>query len=203
MKKINLTKLYDRFTPEERLRLMIESLARGDDEDTGRLIDSCPVKDYIQKDNAFVVPVKAAHDLIQSVCRYLDYARVRLEMIQSFQLVITILLESWFEPKTEGEEGCLEETRKIFGWLSEVLENDLRRPTIIKLKVTLEGLAHFCESTFSLNSGTALKAFAKPYWEWLEGLQDEIAMAEAPPADVADYEKALIKEWNLRIGVSA
>ena len=198
MKKINLTKLYDRFTPEERLRLVIEALAREDDEEIGRLIASCPYKTYTQTDIAFAIPVIAAHDLIQVACQDLDLARGRLQMIQSFQSLTTIL-EQWLESKTEGEDGCFEEIREKLEWLSEVLKNCHRRQTIIMLKMILEGLGHFCKSKFSLDSGTVLKAFAKPYWEWLEGLQDEIATAEALPADVADYEKSLIKGWNVRI----
>jgi hypothetical protein len=63
----------------------------------------------------------------------------------------------------------------------------------------VKGLGHFCKSTFSLDSGTVLKALAEPCWEWLEGLQDELATAEAPPAEVADYEKSLIEGWNARL----
>ena len=201
MKKINLTKLYDRFTPEERLRLVIEALARKDDQEIGRLIASCPDKTYTQKDIAFKGPMMAAHELIQMACQDVDLVRGRLEMIHAFQL-LTTTLEQWFESKTEGEEGCFEEIREKLRWLSEVVKICLRRQTIILLKVILEGLDHFCKSKFSLDSGTVLEAFAELHWEWLEGLQDEIAAAEAPPAAaVADYEKILIRAWNLRIAM--
>ncbi len=202
MKKINLTKLYDRFTPEERQRLVIEALAREDDEEIDRLSASCPYETYTQIGPAFAIPVKEAYDLIQVACQDLDLARGRLQMILAFQFVITIFLEQWLESKTEGEEGCFEEIREIFEWLSEVLKNGFRRQTIIRLKMILEGLDHFCKSKFSLDSGTVLKAFARPNWKWLEGLQDELATAEAPAADVADYEKALIELWNVRIAMA-
>jgi hypothetical protein len=202
MKKKNLTKLYDRFTPEERLRLVIEALARGDEAEKARLITSCPYKTYTQTDVAFAIPLLAAHDLIQATCQDLDLARGALQMIQSFQL-LTTELQQWSESKAEGAEGLFEEIREKLNGLSNELETNHRRETIMLLKRILEGLDHFCKSTFSLDSGTVLKAFAKPYWEWLEGLQDETATAEAAPAEVADYEKSLIEHWNIRIARAA
>jgi len=201
MKNKNLTKLYDRLTSEERLRLAIEALARGDDEEIDRLNVSCPYKTYTQTDVAYAIPVKASHDLIQGVCQDLDLARGGLEVIRSCQLLITTLDKNWLASKTEGEEGWVEETREKLQWVSEILRICCRGETIIMLKMILEGLDHFCKSKFSLDSGTVLKAFAERHWEWLEDLQDEIATVEAPPEDVADYEKSLIKEWNIRIAI--
>lgn len=198
MKEANLIKLYDRFTPEERLRLVIEALAREDKVEIGRLIQACPYKTYTQTDIAFAIPVKAAHDVIQVACQDLDLVRGRLQMIESFQCLITVLMEKWTEAKTE-EDVWFEEIREIFEVLSEVVNRGFRRQTITRLKVALEGLDQFCKSKFSLDSETLLKAFAKPYWKWLEALLDELAIVEPPPADVADYEKSLIEGWNVRI----
>ena len=53
MKKKGLGKLYDRFTPEERFRLDLEAMTRGDEEESRRLVDSCPRKSYTMTGIAF------------------------------------------------------------------------------------------------------------------------------------------------------
>jgi hypothetical protein len=53
MKRDGLNKLYDRLAPEERFRLVVEALSRGDDEEAERLADSCPRKGYIMNELAF------------------------------------------------------------------------------------------------------------------------------------------------------
>ncbi len=53
MNQNGLGKLYDRLTPEERFKLDLEAMARGDDEESRRLVDSCPRRAYNMTDWAF------------------------------------------------------------------------------------------------------------------------------------------------------
>lgn len=49
----DVSKLYDTITPQERLVLTVEAQARGDTEDSDRLMKSCPRKRYIMNDANF------------------------------------------------------------------------------------------------------------------------------------------------------
>jgi hypothetical protein len=48
-----LGKLYDRLTPEERFRLDLEAMARGDREESQRLTRTCPRRTYVMNDWGF------------------------------------------------------------------------------------------------------------------------------------------------------
>jgi hypothetical protein len=52
-KKGALGKLYERLTPEERFILDVEAMARGDKEESRRLVDTCPRRAYTMTDVAF------------------------------------------------------------------------------------------------------------------------------------------------------
>ena len=43
-----LGRLYDRLTPEERFRLDVLALSRGDEEESERLTATCPRRDYMR-----------------------------------------------------------------------------------------------------------------------------------------------------------
>ena len=61
--KKGLGHLYDRLTPEERFRLDVLALARGDEEESERLTATCPRRDYTMNDWDFVGRWEAARDL--------------------------------------------------------------------------------------------------------------------------------------------
>ena len=54
MRRNGLGKLYDRLTPEERFRLDVLAMARGDAEESELLTTTCPKRDYIMNDWGFV-----------------------------------------------------------------------------------------------------------------------------------------------------
>ena len=53
MKKNGLGKLYDRLTPEERFRLVVEAEVRGDEGESRRLVQSAPRYTYEEADPAY------------------------------------------------------------------------------------------------------------------------------------------------------
>jgi len=77
--KKGLGRLYDRLTPEERFRLDVLAMARGDEEESERLTATCPRRDYTMYDWAFVGRWEAARDL--SMLAYVDVVR-RLDKIK-------------------------------------------------------------------------------------------------------------------------
>ena len=63
MRRDGLAKLYDRLTPEERFRLYIEAIARGDEEEWRNLEKSCPRLVYEMNDRAYEDRVRASEEI--------------------------------------------------------------------------------------------------------------------------------------------
>src|ERR671917_88786 len=78
--KKGLGGLYDRLTPEERFRLDVLALARGDEEESERLTSTCPRRGYTMNDWGFVGRWEAAREL--ALLAYVDVVR-RLDKINT------------------------------------------------------------------------------------------------------------------------
>ena len=72
--KKGLGRLYDRLTPEERFRLDVLALARGDEEESERLTPTCPRRGYTMNDWEFVGRWEAAGVL--AMLAYMDVDEV-------------------------------------------------------------------------------------------------------------------------------
>jgi hypothetical protein len=83
--KKGLGRLYDRLTPEERFRLKVLALARGDEEESERLTATCPRRDYTMYDWGFVGRWEAAQEL--TLLAYVDVVRRldKIKMIGAFR----------------------------------------------------------------------------------------------------------------------
>jgi hypothetical protein len=86
VRKDRLGKLYDRFEPEERFRLTIEALARGDEEEAERLSESCPRRTYTMNDLAYVARMRAGLQITLAVCLDLAPRLAKLQMIEAFRV---------------------------------------------------------------------------------------------------------------------
>jgi hypothetical protein len=97
MRKNRLGKLYDGLTPEERFRLDVEAMARGDKEESDRLAESCPRRNYVMNDWGFVGRWQAAREL--AMLTYIDLAKCldKIQMIGAFRVVFTQLRTVWQE----------------------------------------------------------------------------------------------------------
>jgi hypothetical protein len=93
--KKGLGRLYDRLTPEERFRLDVLALARGDEEESERLTATCPRRGYTMNDWAFVGRWEAAREL--AMLAYVDVARHmdKTKMIDAFRSIIPYLSTIW------------------------------------------------------------------------------------------------------------
>jgi len=83
--KKGLGHLYDRLTPEERFRLVVLALARGDEEESERLTATCPRRGYTMYDWGFLGRWAAAWE--RAVLAHLDVARRldKIRMIAAFR----------------------------------------------------------------------------------------------------------------------
>jgi hypothetical protein len=93
--KKGLGRLYDRLTPEERFRLKVLALARGDEEESERLTATCPRRDYTMNDWGFVRRWEAAQEL--AMCTYVDVVRRldKIKMIGAFRSLFPYLGTIW------------------------------------------------------------------------------------------------------------
>jgi hypothetical protein len=109
--KKGLGRLYDRLTPEERFRLDVLALARGDEEESKRLTATCPRRGYTMNDRKFVGRWEAAREL--ALLAYVDVARPmdKTKMIDAFRSIIPYLSTTWEDDVHEAyfaghEAGC-------------------------------------------------------------------------------------------------
>jgi hypothetical protein len=93
--KKGLGRLYDRLTPEERFRLKVLALARGDEEESERLTATCTRRGYTMNDWAFVGRWEAAREL--AMLAYVDVARPmdKIGMIGVFRSLFPYLSTVW------------------------------------------------------------------------------------------------------------
>jgi hypothetical protein len=93
--KKGLGRLYDRLTPEERFRLDVLALARGDEEESERLTATCPRRGYTMNDWGFVGRWEAAREL--AMLAYMDVARCldTIKMIAAFRGLFPYLSTVW------------------------------------------------------------------------------------------------------------
>jgi hypothetical protein len=88
MKHNGLGKLYDRLTPEERFKLDVEAMARGDTEESRRLVDTCPRHSYTMTDLGFSGRWDGAIQLTMAALMDFRYTTAKLRMIDAFRVVI-------------------------------------------------------------------------------------------------------------------
>jgi hypothetical protein len=109
MKKGGLGKLYDRLTPEERFRLDVEAVARGDSEESRRLVDTCPRRTYTMTDLGFSGRWDGAIQLCVAVLSDLRYTTAKLHMIDAFRAVIpyshTLAEDAAFQAYFDGHRS--------------------------------------------------------------------------------------------------
>jgi hypothetical protein len=95
MRRNALGKLYDRLTPEERFRLDVLAMARGDAEESELLTNTCPKRDYIMNDWGFVGRWEAARGLAMLI--YMDLAKCldKIQMIEALRVALPYLRTAW------------------------------------------------------------------------------------------------------------
>src|SRR5215212_2155657 len=109
MKQKGLGKLYDRLTPEERFRLDVEAMARGDSEESRRLVDTCPRRSYTMTDLGFSGRWDGAIQLSMVALLDLRYTTAKLRMRDAFRVVIpyshTLAQDAAFDAYFDGHRS--------------------------------------------------------------------------------------------------
>ena len=88
MNRKGLGKLYVKLTPVERFKLDIEAMARGDEEESRRLVETCPRRSYLMNDLGFAGRWDGAIQM--TLVTLLDITPIvaKLRMIAAFRAVL-------------------------------------------------------------------------------------------------------------------
>jgi len=105
MKQDGLGKLYDRLTPEERFKLDVEAMARGDKEESRRLVDTCPRLGYTMTDLAFSGRWQTTLEMVLALCVELTQHMSRLTMLDAIREVLPYARVVY---RNEGERAYME-----------------------------------------------------------------------------------------------
>lgn len=88
MKQNGLGKLYDRLTPEERFKLDVEAMARGDEEESELLTSTCPHRSYTMTDVQFSGRWDSAIQITMATLMDLRQNTSKLRMVDAFRAVL-------------------------------------------------------------------------------------------------------------------
>jgi hypothetical protein len=104
-----LRRHYDRLTPEERFRLDVLAMARGDAAESERLVGSCPRLTYTMNDRGFAGRWQGATDITLRVYIPLGEQLAKLQMVDAFREMIpysqNLLSNIAFEAYFTGHES--------------------------------------------------------------------------------------------------
>ncbi|MDQ5826682.1 MAG: hypothetical protein M3441_21080 [Chloroflexota bacterium] len=123
MKRKGLDRQYDRFTPEERFRLDVEARARGDEQESRRLLERCPRHSYVMNDWAFSNRWQTAMKLADAVC--LDLSR-HLSNLRTIDALREMLPHVRTPYRIEAEDAYLSghEAGSRYAWRRAGMEGD-------------------------------------------------------------------------------
>jgi len=79
---------YDRLTPEERFRLDVLAMARGDSRESERLVASCPRSSYTMNEMGFAERWRGAIEMTLRVYIPLGEQLAKLQMIDAFRVFV-------------------------------------------------------------------------------------------------------------------
>jgi hypothetical protein len=108
-KKSGLRRYYDRLTPEERFRLDVLAMARGDMAESERLVVSCPRFSYTMNDRLFAGRWQGATEITLRVYIPLGEQLAKLQMVDAFREIVpysqSLLSDIAFEAYFDGHES--------------------------------------------------------------------------------------------------
>jgi hypothetical protein len=107
--KNSLHRHYDRLTPEERFRLDVLAMARGDEVESERLVGSCPRFSYTMNDRGFAGRWQGAIEITLRVYIPLGEQLAKLQLVDAFREMIpysqSLLSNIAFDAYFDGHES--------------------------------------------------------------------------------------------------
>ncbi len=209
-------KLYDRLTPEERFRLDVEAMARGDEEESELLTSTCPRGTYTMTDAGFSGRWDGAIALTMAALMDLRQTTAKLRMIDAFRAVLPyseqLAQNSAVEAYLDGKGADTRRMDKDLGRIEAQIKEDGRFiPELLERlerELAAEGLAVweayslFCEEEMEIAPEKLLRATFPPALEdvgWFRQICERLQL-EAEEADVEEYRGYMRSHWRQRLG---
>lgn len=202
MSKNGLHRHYDRLTPEERFRLDVLAMARGDKRESERLVTSCPRATYTLNDKAFTGRWLGALDMTLRL--YLEVA-AHLERITVIGMTREVLplqdgyardrmrdafveghkagaRQGWQAAKGEGpapewplegiDEAEVDRLAELGSSIMPEILDGLERLQAENALTVWRGFGAFSDETLGLNALKALRVVIEPGVSRIEALED-------------------------------
>ena len=96
MKRDRLDKPYYFLTAEERFRLSIEALSRGDEAEVKRLDENCPQETYSMNQAAYTDRCRASKEIVDVLYSFLDSHLAKLKVMEAFGKALPLLFDVCF-----------------------------------------------------------------------------------------------------------
>jgi hypothetical protein len=217
---------YDRFTGEERFKLVMAALARNDESDAAALSDSCPSFHYMAKDLNYCDRLRAQEKVMLTFCLSVTPFLNTLDMIEGFRPITGDYADLFamcaFDSAVEAhwravDPGGQPETRSfddprapslddiMSGYSGSVwtlakrmdaMWDKARREALVALASSLEALERFADEQWGVSGEGAIE----PMKELFEGLpRHQAALRQVSPNEgmVAYNHQALNAMWHL------
>lgn len=98
----NLFKLYDRLSPDERVKLTILAMSRGDDEEVKRLRQTCPRKAYSMSDAAYLDKMDGVISITRLCVAVLMLHNKDLEKVKLLEELTPVLVKTHMKALIDG-----------------------------------------------------------------------------------------------------
>lgn len=220
-----LARHYDKFKPDERFRLVIEALARGDEQEADRLAAACPRKIYREVDAEYGERVRVSSEIISAVVLDLGPRLGKLRMIEAFREFLPVFLGrgvdvaamAWLDGYREGKNGrrkrdediveagiekALNDAEQATKRIPEVLEK-LRDDVAAEIKAIWEGFSRFSKRELRLEPETVVSAWFAPALVHLHEVRDALDGVQPAPTFAEEYDASLTRIWRRLIARDA
>jgi len=177
---------YDKLKPDERFRLVIEALARDDEQEADRLAAACPRKVYSEIDARYGERIRVSSEIVSAVILDLAPRLGKLRMIEAFREFLPLFLwrgmdvaaMAWLDGYAEGKNGRRKRDDKIVeaGFqkalndaelatkrVAEVME-ELRNAAAAEIKAIWEGFTRFSKRELRLEPEIVVSSWFAPAW---------------------------------------
>jgi hypothetical protein len=201
-KKNGLGKLYDRLTPEERFRLDVLAMARGDAEESEFLTRTCPRHTYTMNDVGFAGRWQAAKEL--TTLTYMDIAGKveKLRLIEAFGVIVSAYSELLEREAGDGPPAD-EEHEGVQVLAREMPERteELEHSIAISALTVWAAFRGFCAEEMGLEAEALLGALAEPMVERVWELEEIAERLKVEPdlEMVAECAAALRENWQRQL----
>ncbi len=138
--KINVNKLYDKFTVDECIQLSVAALARNDKVEIKKLISSCPKKNYLATDGDYsdkMIAIDKICYIFLCICQHYIYKRdYCISAISVLEVAISLSAASEMQEDMLGKLKCE---------ISEL--ESIKNTSILELHSLYESVREFCQLT--------------------------------------------------------